>query len=132
MMHDASCPMVPVSWGEVLDKITILEIKKERIGDPAALLNVVHELDRLMDIAASVARRPDVSPLVDRLREVNRLLWDIEERIREKEALADFGPQFVELARSVYKTNDIRAALKRGINLMLNSAIVEEKSYVRA
>jgi hypothetical protein len=132
MMHDASCPMVPVSWGEVLDKITILEIKKERIGDPAALLNVAHELDRLMDVAASVARRTDVSPLVDRLREVNRLLWKIEEQIREREALANFGPEFVELARSVYKTNDIRAALKREINLMLNSAIVEEKSYVRA
>jgi hypothetical protein len=69
---------------------------------------------------------------MDRLREVNRLLWDIEEQIREREALTDFGPEFVELARSVYKTNDIRAAVKREINLMLNSAIVEEKSYVRA
>jgi hypothetical protein len=124
--------MVPVSWGEVLDKITILEIKTKRIGDPAALGNVAHELERLMDIAASVERRPDVAPLMDRLREVNRLLWDIEEQIREREALTDFGPEFVELARSVYKTNDIRAAVKREINLMLNSAIVEEKSYVRA
>lgn len=129
-MEDASSPMVPVSWGEVLDKITILEIKRERIGDPVALGNVAHESDRLMEIAASVAFRPDVAPLVDRLRGVNRLLWDIEEQIREREALADFGPAFIELARSVYKKNDLRAALKRELNLVLNSAIVEEKSYV--
>jgi hypothetical protein len=131
-MEDASCPMIPSSWGEVLDKITILEIKKERIGDPAALRNVTREHERLSDIAASAECEPRVAPLMARLRRVNRLLWDIEERIREKEAVADFGPEFVELARSVYKNNDIRAAVKREINLTLGSAIVEEKSYVRA
>ena len=128
-MEDASCPLAPVSWGELLDKITILEIKKERIGDPAALRNVAREHNRLCDIAAPVEGQPDIAPLMARLREVNRLLWDIEDQIRMKEASADFGPEFVQLARSVYKTNDIRAAVKRQINLVLNSAIVEEKSY---
>jgi hypothetical protein len=128
-VEDASCPLAPVSWGELLDKITILEIKKERIGDPAALRNVAREHDRLCDIAAPVEDQPDIAPLMDRLREVNRLLWDIEDQIRMKEAAADFGPEFIQLARSVYKTNDIRAAVKRQINLVLNSAIVEEKSY---
>ena len=128
-MEDASCPLAPVSWGELLDKITILEIKKERIGDPAALRNVAREHDHLCDIGAPVEGQPDIAPLMDRLREVNRLLWDIEDQIRMKEAAADFGPEFVQLARSVYKTNDIRAAVKRQINSVLNSAIVEEKSY---
>jgi hypothetical protein len=128
-MEDASCPLAPVSWGELLDKITILEIKRERIGDPAALRNVAREHDHLCDIAAPVEGQPDIAPLMARLREVNRLLWDIEDQIRMKEASADFGPEFVQLARSVYKTNDIRAAVKRQINLVLNSAIVEEKSY---
>lgn len=129
-MEDESCPLVPVSWGELLDKITILEIKKERIGDTAALRNVSREHGRLADIAASLGRQPRVDPLVERLREVNRLLWDIEEEIRMKEALGDFGADFVQLARSVYKNNDVRAALKREINMALNSAMVEEKSYV--
>ncbi|CAA9524649.1 MAG: hypothetical protein AVDCRST_MAG23-501 [uncultured Sphingosinicella sp.] len=128
-MEEESCPLVPVSWGELLDKITILEIKKERIGDPDALRNVAHELERLIDIASSVGRQPRIALLMDRLRAVNRLLWGIEENTRVKEALGDFGPEFVQLARSVYKNNDLRAALKREINLRLNSAIVEEKSY---
>jgi len=128
-VEHASCPLAPVSWGELLDKITILEIKRERIGDPTALRNVAREHDHLCEIAAPVEGQPDIAPLMARLREVNRLLWDIEDQIRMKEAAADFGPEFVQLARSVYKTNDIRAAVKRQINLVLNSAIVEEKSY---
>jgi hypothetical protein len=128
-MDKARSPLIPVSWGELLDKITILEIKKERIGDRAALRNVVRELERLTEAADGVDGRPGVAALIAELRLVNTRLWDIEEQIREKEAVADFGAEFVRIARSVYKNNDVRAALKRELNLLLNSALVEEKSY---
>jgi hypothetical protein len=120
-------PEVPVSWGELIDKITILEIKAERLTDPAALANVRRELAALAPHApAADARLPALRAA---LSEVNAALWDIEDRIREKEAVADFGADFVELARAVYRQNDRRAALKRQISLALGSDLIEEKSY---
>lgn len=120
-------PCVPVSWGEVLDKLTILEIKLTRLDNPAARANVAHEHALLRAIVAPVA--DDVAALLGRLRAINLELWDIEDAIRREDALGRFGAEFVALARSVYRTNDERAALKRVINLRLASEIVEEKSY---
>jgi hypothetical protein len=116
-----------VSWGELLDKITILELKRDRIGDAGALANVARELDLLRTIAASVSGH--VAPLVERLRGVNAALWDVEDAIRQEEAADRFGVEFVALARAVYTRNDERAAIKRAINDALGSVLVEEKSY---
>ncbi len=130
-------PLVPVSWGELLDKITILQIKAERITDPARRANVGDELEALVrarDETAGGPARPGGGPdaldgLVAELRRVNEALWDVEDEIRLAERSRDFGPRFVALARSVYRTNDRRAALKRSINDLLGSRLVEEKSY---
>ncbi|MTE01039.1 hypothetical protein GIY56_12110 [Paracoccus sp. YIM 132242] len=122
-------PLAPVSWGELLDKITILEIKADRIRDPAARANVGRELELLRAVAAPVLPQPDLAPLVDGLRRVNRALWDIEDAIRAHEAAAQFDADFIALARSVYLTNDERAALKRRINALLRSDLVEEKCH---
>ena len=122
---------VPVSFGEVLDKITILEIKSERISDPVKNTNVRNELDALNTTWAAVV--PDESAIValrKQLKAVNEALWVIEDDIRDCERAQDFGATFVELARSVYVTNDQRAALKKDINLALGSRFVEEKSYL--
>lgn len=118
-------PLVPVSWGELLDKITILEIKRDRIVDQAARRNVEKELDLLADIAGEALLR---APL-EQLRRVNAALWDIEDAIRAEEARGTFGPDFVRLARAVYQHNDERAAIKRELNALLGSELVEEKSY---
>ena len=123
------CPRVPVSWGELLDKITILQIKDQRIGDPAARANVERELALLQHEGREAMGQPGLAALLDRLRAVNEELWDIEDRIREREAAADFDDGFIQLARSVYQKNDLRAALKRRINQVLGSRLVEEKSY---
>lgn len=122
-------PIVPVSWGEILDKITILEIKSERMTDAAALANVRRELGLLRQVEAQVAGEGGLAELKAGLRDVNLALWEIEDEIRAKEAQSDFGRDFVELARAVYKTNDSRAAIKRQINGLLGSELVEEKSY---
>ncbi len=118
---------VPISWGELVDKITILEIKAERIDDPKKLANVTRELwllnRKLSPVATQVLR------LKLRLKEVNAKLWDIEDEIRDCERAKDFGPRFIELARAVYVTNDQRADVKREINFALSSELVEEKSY---
>ena len=121
---------VPVSFGEVLDKITILEIKAERISDPEKLTNIRNELAALSGAWDAFVRQPE-TVAADRqaLKAVNEQLWQIEDEIRDQEANQDFGPRFIELARSVYVTNDRRAAIKRRINAALGSAIVEEKSY---
>jgi len=123
-------PHVPVSWGELIDKITILEIKAARLTSAAALQNVRNELAQLTektlplgDMAAQVA------PLKADLTHVNEALWEIEDKIRDKEAAKAFDAEFIELARSVYVTNDQRAALKRRINQLLASELVEEKGY---
>lgn len=120
----------PISPGEFLDKLTILEIKIERIADPEKLANVRREHDLLRaDWSASPLSRTDVSALVGELRDVNLALWDIEDAIRVKESRAEFDAEFIALARSVYHTNDRRAAIKRAINLALSSDLIEEKSY---
>ena len=121
---------VPVSFGELLDKISILQIKSERITDAAKLANVRAELDALTATwqqhrAASI----DIAALLDALKAVNERLWDIEDAVRLKERDQAFDASFVELARSVYLQNDERARIKKAINLALGSAYVEEKSY---
>lgn len=122
--------LVPVSWGELIDKITILEIKADRIGDPAKLANIRRELAALNRVRADGGPLPpQVLTLTANLRTVNEALWDIEDEIRECERHGDFGPRFVKLARAVYRTNDRRADLKRQINAALQSELVEEKSY---
>lgn len=123
--------MVPVSIGEALDKITILEIKDSIIKDESKLKNVRAELKALRDTIDQElgALDPSVQRMVESLREVNRKLWDVEDEIRNCESASDFGDTFVQLARSVYVTNDERAAIKKQINEALGSALVEEKSY---
>ena len=121
---------VEIAPGELIDKITILEIKCARIGDPAKLANVEHE--RAILSAARDRALPASEALAGLTRELataNEALWDIEDRIRACEARGDFGAGFVALAREVYQTNDRRTAIKRRINDLLGSAILEEKSY---
>jgi hypothetical protein len=121
---------VQTSPGEFLDKLAILEIKSERITDPGKLENVRRERDLLRTTwAASPLAARDVSGLMSELKRVNEALWEIEDRIRLKEAAASFDAEFVDLARSVYRTNDRRAAIKRELNLALGSDLIEEKSY---
>jgi hypothetical protein len=121
---------VPVSFGELIDKLTILEIKDARIGDAARRANVRTELDLLASTwEAAPASRTDIAAERARLRAVNEALWDIEDHIRLKEKARAFDAEFIELARSVYIRNDERAAIKREINQKLGSTLVEEKSY---
>jgi hypothetical protein len=128
-MTSPNMPRIPVSWGELLDKITILEIKVEHLGDKDARANAAKELALLRESAAPAMAGGEVTALVARLKQVNQALWDIEDRIRDLERAGDFGPGFVELARSVYRRNDERGAVKREINLALGSVLIEEKSY---
>jgi len=121
---------IPVSAGELLDKLTILLIKKERVDDPKKLENISRELRQLETIYDEcIAKSSDLDALLSRLRQVNEQLWDIEDEIRACERDGCFGNRFVSLARSVYKTNDHRADLKYQINGLLGSELVEEKSY---
>jgi len=121
---------VPVSVGEVVDKVTILEIKSARISDKAKVANVKAELDALRPlVSGGVFDSAELVELTDGLRAVNGELWDIEDNIRAEEAAGRFGDRFVELARAVYVTNDRRAELKKKINLATGSQLVEEKSY---
>jgi len=122
--------LVPVSPGEVLDKITILEIKSERMDDEAKLANVRAELELLRKSwSASVQEDEKIAELHAALRQVNEALWDIEDAIRDEERSESFGERFIELARGVYFTNDRRSAIKKELNLYLGSKIIEEKSY---
>jgi len=128
-MHDP-IPLTPVSWGELIDKITILEIKARNILSEAGRANVLKELRLLGEaVAPVVLQRDDVQGLKAQLRETNEKLWQIEDNIRLKETSKTFDREFIELARSVYITNDERARLKREINNLLGSGIIEEKSY---
>lgn len=121
---------VEMSIGEFFDKITILEIKESRIEDPEKLANVKKKLGYLNNLLDSLPfSRKQVEAEVDRLRQVNEKIWDIEDNIRLKEASKSFDEEFIELARSVYYTNDKRAEIKRAINIKLGSDFVEEKSY---
>lgn len=122
-------PLVPVSWGELYDKISILEIKVERIAGAAKVENVRRELAALRICVTGHGSSAELGRLRRRLQKVNEELWDLEDRIREKERDQDFDSHFVELARSVYLRNDERAGLKREINQLLQSEFVEEKSY---
>src|SRR5688572_27126684 len=122
--------LVPVSYGELLDKIAILQIKSERMSDPVKLANVRNELSALEKTwMAHPAAGGDVGKLRADLKAVNERLWDIEDEIRVKERAQAFDEEFVRLARRVYFENDERARLKKDINLALGSAYVEEKSY---
>jgi hypothetical protein len=121
---------VEVSPGELIDKITILQIKADRISDPDKLANVHRELRSL---TATREEALDTSPELDgftaELRRINERLWEIEDDIRDCERKSDFGERFIELARAVYRTNDRRAAAKRSINELLGSELIEEKDY---
>jgi hypothetical protein len=124
----SAAPRVPVSWGELIDKITILEIKVERMRAPEAVANARRELEQLRGVLGE----PDgVAAMKDALAAVNRKIWDIEDAIRAKEAAGSFDNEFIELARGVYQNNDERSRIKRVINETLRSAIIEEKQYVR-
>ena len=121
---------VPVSVGEVLDKITILQIKLAHISDAAKRANIQNELDALLPLVASDAFTTDqMQGLMAELKAINEVLWDIEDDIREKEAAKNFNADFIRLARAVYVTNDKRAEIKKQINLATGSDLVEEKSY---
>lgn len=122
--------LIPISPGELLDKITILQIKSERIGDPAKAANVRNELLLLQKVwVESVVEDEQILALSAELKSINEALWEIEDDIRNEERNQCFGERFIELARSVYVVNDDRANAKKKVNLHLNSSIVEEKSY---
>lgn len=119
-----------ISIGEFFDKVTILEIKRDRISDAGKLVNINKELDALNKLLDQLPfSRSDVEEDVAALREVNEKLWVIEDDIREKESKKLFDEEFIELARAVYFTNDRRSEIKREINIKLGSDFVEEKSY---
>lgn len=121
---------IPVSAGELVDKVTILEIKSERISDAAKLRNVRIELALLTDVRdKAIPATAEFRAMAAELKAVNEELWVIEDAIRECERGGDFGPQFIALARRVYRTNDRRAAIKRRVDAAIGSAITEEKSY---
>ena len=120
--------LIPVSVGELLDKVTILQIKSERISDESKLVNVRRELGALLETCERYGL-PVENPKVAELRAVNESLWVVEDLLRDKERAKSFDAEFVRLARDVYVTNDKRAALKRDLNIELGSGFIEEKSY---
>lgn len=122
--------LIPVAPGELIDKITILKIKSERMSDAEKLLNVRRELEMLRDEQRRhIADDTQISDMQARLEEVNGRIWDLEDVIRDCERNKDFGEVFLDTARKIYRTNDERAAIKKQINIHLGSQIVEEKSY---
>lgn len=125
-----TAPLTPISWGELIDKITILEIKQINIKSATALGNVNKELYYLNDILnknCEIIER--ISNLKEQLLVINKSLWQVEDDIREKDLKQEFDNVFIELARKVYRLNDERANLKKSINQVLNSELLEEKSY---
>jgi chorismate mutase len=122
--------LIPISPGELLDKITILQIKSERIADAAKVANVKAELGMLEQVWREAVNDDDqIRALSSELKSINEALWEIEDDIRDEERNRRFGERFIELARAVYVTNDERANAKKKVNLYLDSSIVEEKSY---
>ncbi len=122
----------PISLGELIDKITILEIKAVHIGDEAKLKNVTHELtilDNKVNELLDAAGQAKLAPLKKSLKDINQELWVIEDDIRDCERDKDFSDKFIQLARAVYFTYDKRAAVKKDINLAFGSELIEEKSY---
>ncbi len=123
-------PLVPTSVGELIDKITILKIKQEKFTDDSKLANVNRELNELEKIwQTSKDASVDIADLHDQLKQINKTLWEIEDKIRIKELAAEFDQEFIELARSVYYKNDTRADIKKKINLRTGSTLTEEKQY---
>lgn len=130
MNNKFQTPLVPISWGELIDKITILEIKEVKITSDNALDNIRKELGFLSDIVSNSKGVYDaISLLKNELKEVNLNLWQVEDEIRDKEYSQEFDEEFIRLARSVYRLNDDRANLKKKINETLFSELKEEKSY---
>ena len=128
--NDMNSPQIPISWGELLDKITILQIKLENLTSQDALNNVARELKQLQAIfyqSCPVTIQPKELEL--ELKKINQQLWDIEDKIRDKEKHKSFDDEFIQLARSVYITNDERSRIKRRINETFGSDLIEEKSY---
>ena len=122
----------PISLGELVDKITILEIKKERIQDENKLKNVIVELNALRKVLSKCLSNKEYDKLLkllEELKQINLKLWIIEDEIRDWERKKEFGSEFIKLARSVYFTNDERANIKKNINILFRSTLVEEKSY---
>jgi tRNA A37 threonylcarbamoyladenosine dehydratase len=122
----------PISLGELIDKITILEIKTVNISDAAKLQNVTHELNILNKKISSLldtVGQQKLAPLKQALKDINQALWIIEDDIRDCEYVKDFSDKFIQLARAVYVTNDQRAKIKKDINLAFGSELIEEKSY---
>ena len=123
-------PQVPISWGELFDKITILQIKLENLTSKNALENVEQELKKLQSVLTQNGPKTmETIRLEGELRQINHQLWGIEDKIRDKERIKSFDDEFIQLARSVYITNDERSRIKRKINELLGSELVEEKSY---
>jgi predicted nucleic acid-binding Zn-ribbon protein len=123
-------PLTPISWGELIDKITILEIKKNTIKSLIALNNINKELSYLNEVITNTSGVAELTAeLKEHLLDVNKRLWQVEDEIRDKELKQEFDIGFIELARSVYRLNDERAKLKKIINQVLCSELVEEKSY---
>ena len=132
MVQQSLTWIVPVAAGELIDKITILRLKTERLQRPAALANVRHELqalDAVLNDAGPALGVEAVATLTDALQAINTQLWDVEDALRLLEADQRFDQEFIALARSVYQLNDKRAALKRQINEACGSSLIEEKSY---
>ncbi len=122
--------LVPTSWGEVIDKITILEIKNERLADAAKRANVKRELDELTAVRErEFPAHKGLAVLAAKLKAINEKLWVVEDDIRDLERARTFDQKFIDLARAVYVTNDERANVKREINTLLGSKLIEEKSY---
>ena len=123
-------PCIPISWGELFDKISILEIKKDLVIKEDAKQNIWHEFNLLNSaIPQRILNNSEVLALRHQLKEINQKIWNIENEIRIKESKKEFTDRFIELARNTYLENDRRAAIKKQINIMLNSAVVEEKVY---
>lgn len=120
---------VEISDGELLDKISILQIKSERIADESKLKNIRTEYEELTRIGSKLLEDSEVSALYNKVKEVNEALWDLEDDIRMKEKAKLFDEEFIRLAREIYRTNDKRAEVKKEINLLTGSLFVEEKSY---
>ena len=129
MEHNLYKMNIEVSHGEIVDKLTILQIKKENITDPSKLDNIVKEYDYLLSVVENDLGISTLSPEYLELLSINKKLWVIEDDIRDKERIKEFDNDFIKLARAVYYTNDVRAKIKKEINLKHSSGFVEEKSY---
>ena len=123
-------PLIKISWGDLFDKLTILQIKLKNLDDKNALWNVKIEHDQILEIYNSnFLQNANAKSLIADLKQINEKLWNIEDKIRDKEKNKTFDEEFIELARNVYITNDQRARIKRNINEIFGSEIIEEKSY---